>query len=84
MIRDTRLSGTLLPDDHVFCRDIFGLAIGNLALDVGGVQWGRYLDNKAGSGELRIEVCLDRDDIRDTCCSDLVHGRQHLDGELYI
>jgi len=75
---------TLLPDDHVFGRDIFGLATGNLALDAGGIQWGRNLYNEAGSGELRVEIGLDRDDIRDTGGSNLIHGGQHFDGELHI
>jgi len=62
-IRDAALLRILLPDNHVFCRDVFGLAVGSLALDVGGVQRGGYLDNKAGGRKLRVEVGLDRDDI---------------------
>ena len=84
VIRDTQISKTLLPNDHVFCRDIFGLAAGNFALNIGGVQWGRYLYNKARGGQFRVEIGLDRDDIRDTGGSNLVHGGQHFDGELHI
>ena len=56
-------SGSLLPDDHVFSGDIFGLAIWSLTFNAGGVQRGRYLDNKAGGGELRVKDGLDRNDI---------------------
>ena len=73
-----------LPDNNVFCGDILGLAAGNLALDVGGVQRGRYLDDKAGGGELRVKVGLDRDDIRDTSGSNFVYGGQHPDGKFHI
>lgn len=75
---------TLLPDDHVFRWDVFGLAVGSLALDVGGVKWGWYLYNQSRGRELRIKIGLDRDDIRDASGSNLVYLGQHLDGELYI
>ena len=55
--------GTLLPDNHVFCRDVLGLAVGGLALNVSGVQRSGYPDNEIGSREFRVEVGLDRDDI---------------------
>lgn len=73
-----------LPDDHIFCWDVFGLAVGNLALDVGSVKWGGYLYNEGGGRELRVKIGLDRDDIRDASSSDLVHLGQYLDGELYV
>ena len=67
-------SRALLPDDHVFRRDVFGLAIRGLALNVRGVQRSGYLYDEAGSGELRVKVGLDRDGIGDTGGSDLIHG----------
>lgn len=75
---------TLLPDNHVFRRDILGLTVGSLAIDVGGVQRSRYLDDQAGSGELRVEVGLDGNDIRDCSCPNLIHGGQHFDGEFHV
>ena len=80
----TGFSTSSLPDYHVLCWDIFGLAVGNLALDVGGVKWGGYLYNETRGRELRIEIGLDGDGIRDTSSSNLVYCGQHLDGELYI
>ena len=79
-----RLSQISLPDNHIFCGDIFGLAAGDLTLNIGCIQWRWYLNDEARSREFLVEAGLDRDDIRDTGGPNLVYSGQHFDGKLDV